>query len=307
LNSCGTSANSTCSAATRTAAPAAPTAVAATAGCTGNSVAWTNAPTATSHNVLRGTTCGTVLNTFTNVTTPYNDTSAVAGTAYQYWVVGLNACGTSANSSCSAATRLDVPAAPSAPTVTDIAACSLTGVQITWGAVSGATSYDLRYNGATIVTGVTSPATYSPGDTSAHNYEIRALNSCGTGSWSAPTSGADAICTAPPEIGTGSAYPADAQSWAGQVQSWPSTPTATGYRLWKGFLVDLPNLITAGTDFCEKDEGALLSQDCTLDDASIAAGRCFYYLVTAYNGGGQGPAGNATAGARVLNTAGICP
>ena len=36
---------------------------------------------------------------FNSVTTPYNDVSAVAGTTYNYWVVGVNSCGTSANSS----------------------------------------------------------------------------------------------------------------------------------------------------------------------------------------------------------------
>jgi hypothetical protein len=289
--------------------PAAPTAVSATAGCTGNSVSWTNAPTATSHNVLRGTACGTVLNTFTNVTSPYNDTSAVAGTAYYYWVVGINSCGTSANSSCSAATtRLDVPAAPTISSVTDVDACAMSGVTITWGAVSGATGYDLYVDSISAVPNISATTyVYTPGDTNSHNYQVRAKNACGNGSLSTASAGTDAVCTAPPEIAAGTAYPGDAQSWAGQVQSWPSTGTATGYRLWKGLLANLPNLITSGTDFCDKDMGALLSQDCTLDDASIAAGRCYYYLVTPYNGGGQGSAGTATAGARVLNTTGTCP
>ena len=62
-------------------------------------VSWTASAGATSYNVLRGSACGTALATFTNVTSPYSDTTAVAGTTYNYWVVALNGCGTSANSS----------------------------------------------------------------------------------------------------------------------------------------------------------------------------------------------------------------
>ena len=98
--------------------PATPTGVSATAGCTGNSISWTNSPTATSHNVLRGTSCGSVVTPFNSVTTPYNDVSAVAGTTYNYWVVGVNSCGTSANSSCATAARLSGPAAPTGVSAT---------------------------------------------------------------------------------------------------------------------------------------------------------------------------------------------
>ena len=37
------------------------------------------------------------------------------------------------------------------------------------------------------------------------------------------------------------------------------------------------------------------------------AGRCYYYLITGYNGMGEGPAGNATAGPRVVDPTGACP
>ena len=113
--------------------------------------------------------------------------------------------------------------------------------------------------------------------------------------------------TPPPEIAVGSAYPADAQNWTGQVQSWPSTGTATGYRLYRGVQANLANLANSSTDFCTKYDGALTTLDCTGDDASLVTGRCYYYLVTAYNPGGEGSAGDMTSGPRVVNTTGVCP
>lgn len=194
------SGNSNCLAAARLATPAAPTEVSATPGCAGNSISWSNSGGATSHNVLRGTACGTALATFTNVTSPYNDAAAVAGTPYQYWVVAVNACGPGANSACVSATRPDVPGVPSAPSVADIDGCTLTGVIITWGAVAGATGYDLRVDGGSTVTGVSSPYTFSPGDAAGHTYEVRATNACGTSLFSSGTQGEDVNVGPPPVL-----------------------------------------------------------------------------------------------------------
>jgi len=128
---------------TRLTTPAAPTAVTATPGCTGNSIAWTNSPGATSHNVVRGTVCGTAVTTFSGVTTPYNDVSAVAGTTYNYWVVGVNSCGNSLNSSCVTAAILTVPSVMGYNDQTHRK--SGADIAMTWGAVSGATGYDVWY------------------------------------------------------------------------------------------------------------------------------------------------------------------
>jgi hypothetical protein len=43
------------------------------------------------------------------VTSPYYDTTAVAGTTYQYWVVAANVCGTSGSSACAVGLRLPSP------------------------------------------------------------------------------------------------------------------------------------------------------------------------------------------------------
>jgi fibronectin type 3 domain-containing protein len=108
-NSCGTSVSGTCASTTTLNVPAAPTGVGATPSCTGVSVTWNNSAGATGYDVVRGTVCGTAVTTFSNVTSPYSDSTGTPGTAYQYWVVAKNACGNSANSTCAAGTRTACP------------------------------------------------------------------------------------------------------------------------------------------------------------------------------------------------------
>lgn len=82
-----------------------PTNVTATAGCTGNSIAWTEACFTDSFDVLRGTTCGTTIDTFTNVTSPWNDATAAVGVTYQYWVVAWFEGSSADPSTCASASR----------------------------------------------------------------------------------------------------------------------------------------------------------------------------------------------------------
>ena len=74
----------------------------------------------------------------------------------------------------------------------DVSACALSGVQVAWGAVAGATVYDLLVDGTTTVAGVTSPYTYSPGNSSSHTYQVRGRSASCTGPYSAGTTGVDA-------------------------------------------------------------------------------------------------------------------
>lgn len=76
-----------------------------------------------------------------------------------------------------------VCSAPGAPVITgisDVAACAASGIQVAYTAGSGATSHDLYKDGVAVVTGYASGATYIPGDTSSHNYEVKAVSACGT-------------------------------------------------------------------------------------------------------------------------------
>ncbi len=155
--------------------------------------------------------------------------------------------------------------------------------------------------------------TYTASTLGTHDYTVVVTDANGCSAESPAHAVTISTCGGlmpPPEIAAGTEYPADAQSWiadqTSQVQSWPSTETATGYRLYRGFQSDLPNLLTSEMDFCTRCDGVDLSFDCTGDDASLVNGRCYYYLVTAYNKDGEGPAGFASAGQKQIDTTGIC-
>ena len=106
---------------TATAVPAAPTALAATAGNQQISLTWTASSGATSYHVKRATVSG---GPYTQVGSPavtsYTDTGLTNGTSYFYVVSAVNASGESANSSqasgtpASSSPASSVPAAPTA-------------------------------------------------------------------------------------------------------------------------------------------------------------------------------------------------
>jgi len=180
-NTCGTSPNGVCASSTTITLPAVPTEVVATPSCTANVISWTPSAGATAYDVKRGTTCGTAVNTWPNVTSPYNDTTATAGTTYNYWVIAKNACGNSANSACATTARLKVPGAPTAVTATP----SCSDISISWTGNAESQSYNVLRGTAcgtalTSFPGVTSPysdATAAAGTT--YRYWVVGVNGCG--------------------------------------------------------------------------------------------------------------------------------
>ncbi len=125
----------------------------------------------------------------------------------------------------------NTPATPGAPSVTDPDACALTGVQISWSSVTGATAYDLLVDSATTVSNVSSPYTYSPGDSNSHTYQVRARNATCTGSWSGATSGTDSTATPPATPSAPSVTDKSACGLTGLTISWTSVSGATTYDL----------------------------------------------------------------------------
>ncbi len=113
--------------------------------------------------------------------------------------------------------------------------------------------------------------------------------------------------TQPQETAPGSS-PSTIQSWSNKTtQAWPSNPDATAYRLYRGTLADLPNLLTAATNACLKYSGSALNTNTITEDPAAVAGRFYWYLVVGTNGSCFGSAGNATAGTRRINSSAGCP
>ncbi|MGO9059185.1 MAG: glycosyl hydrolase family 18 protein [Candidatus Binataceae bacterium] len=187
---------------------------------------WYPSPGATSYSVYTGT--GTLLASNLTVTT-YTRSSLTNGLAYSFYVVAVNAGGSS-KSAIVSATPANVPAAPVLS-----ASASSGQVKLTWTVVAGASSYALfegtssghetpSLNGLTTntrtVTGLTNGTTYY--------FYVEAVNSNGS-SW--PSNERSATPLLPPSV------PAGVKATAGNgliTLSWNASTSTTSYNLYKG-------------------------------------------------------------------------
>jgi fibronectin type 3 domain-containing protein len=188
-NSSGDSpASATVDATTLPLPPAAPSNPAATA-ISGSqiTVSWNDVAGETGFTVQRspdGTSSWTTAGTTAQGVTSLTDSGLAASTTYYYRVLATNAGGSSSPSSIVSATTLS--AAPPAPTGLRAAALSSTSTTVSWGASSGATTYQVQRspNGSTWTT-LTSTAQTSYNDTgltaaTTYSYRVIAANSAGT-------------------------------------------------------------------------------------------------------------------------------
>jgi hypothetical protein len=112
---------------------------------------------------------------------------------------------------------------------------------------------------------------------------------------------------APNEVAPGSTFNT-ALKWTDKnTPTWSGDSSASSYRLYRGVKAGLPNLLSANVDSCLRYEGAATSVPTADDPTSLGAGDFYWYLVVGVQGPAEGPAGNATAGARIVNSSGACP
>ena len=99
--------------------------------------------------------------------------------------------------------------------------------------------------------------------------------------------------------------------WTGggkDTLSWPAVPNASGYRVFRGVASQLPALLNGGADSCTRLETAATTTGPALTETPDAdPGRLYWYLVTGVSCGVAGPAGNTSAGPRIVNSQGACP
>lgn len=190
--------------------PDAPTGLAATGGANQVSLSWNAAAGAASYNLYWSTTSGVTPSNgtmITGVTSPYVHTGRNAGTTYYYIVTAVNGVGESTPSAqAGATTNAPPPAVPAAPT-----GVAATGgakqITVSWGNVSGASSYNVYWStssgvspsAGTAVTGVTSPFTQTGlADGTTYYYVVTALNGVGESLPSAQVSATTSAATPPP-------------------------------------------------------------------------------------------------------------
>ncbi len=256
---------------------AAPAGVAATDGTFADKVvvSWSAVTGATGYRVFRGAT-----EVGSTEGTSFADTEATPGVSYSYAVRASGQVGTGAPSTANAGYRaLSAPAGVSATDGT-----SVTKVDLSWGAVEGATGYKIYRDGSTTAM-ATVGAVVAYADTTAvrgvqHTYVVRASAATGLGAASVGETGYRNL--APP---TG-VVASDGTSAAAVNVGWAAVAGATGYTIHRtpsGGAAEL-----AGT------VGAVL----TYADAGALPGVAYNYTVRATTTVATSAASTANAGFR---------
>ena len=285
VNSVGTSGYSNEASATPVvAAPGAPSGLSATAGNTQATLNWTAGSGATSYNIYRGTTAGgesTTAIATGQTGTSYTNTGLTNGTTYYYKVKSVNAGGTSAYSneaSVIPATGGTVPSAPTGVT----AAAGDSQVVVSWNAVSGATSYIVKWgpSGFGFVyshSGITGTSYTVTGLMNAivSSFQVFAVNAAGTSSASSTTNANPWPASGAPNSVSG----LSATGGTGQVSlSWTAVSGATSYKIFKGSSTYMETLLTTSATNSYVNTGLVTGT--------------YYYRVEAVNGSGSSQISN---------------
>jgi fibronectin type 3 domain-containing protein len=203
-------------------APSAPTNVAATPGDARVTVSWTAPAGATKYTVYRNNVA-----IATQAGTTLVDTAVTNNLTYTYDVVAF-ALNSPASVHSASVTAMPVAPPLSAP-VGLSASPGDAKVTLTWGAVTGATSYQVRRGSTVISTTSATTLVDSPlMNNTTYTYTVTALGPSSTSAPSAPVSATPAIPAAGAPTGlTGVAGDKTA------ALTWNSVPTATGYKVWR--------------------------------------------------------------------------
>lgn len=280
-NSYGESGESTAVSATPGQPPPAPTGVSATGGDRQVILTWGSVSGTTSYNLYWGTAPGVTKATGTKISgiisPSYTHVGRTNGSTYYYVVTAVNSYGESSESTEVSATPGQPPSAPTGVS----AAAGDRQVTLTWGSVSGATSYNVYWSTApgvtkatgTKISGIISPSYTHVGRTNGttYYYVITAVNSYGESNESTEVS---ATPGQPPSPPTGvSAAPGNKRV----TISWASVSGATSYNLYWSTVPGVTK--QTGT----KIPGVISPYAHT----GRTNGTTYYYVVTAVNSYGE--------------------
>jgi len=174
--------------------------------------------------------------------------------------------------------------------------------------LTGTGPWNLAWSDGFVQNGVsTSPATRPVSPASTTSYSVTSISDLGC-SGSSTGSAQVTVIPVPSETAAGST-PGTIQEWNDSTQMhWPSNPTATSYKLYRGQKSDLPNLLTSSIDSCLLFQGTATTYS---ESMSPGVDELFWYLVTGVANGCEGSAGYAlidqTPVERIVNASGACP
>lgn len=157
----------------------------------------------------------------------------------------------------------------------------------------------------TPATGLSNPSscvtTASPTQTTTYTLHVESEEGCNSANQASVT-----ITVVPCAINE-----IDSLRWASGTKDtllWGSQENATDYRLYRGQLGDLPQLLNASLDSCVRFEGPDTTTGPVLAESpAVVSGRLYWYLVNGVNGMTEGSSGYATSGPRIINASGPCP
>ena len=254
-------------------------------------VSWNTAARADDYNIYRHTSNNSGSATKIkdgDTASPYDDTTAVSGTTYYYWVRGSNASGEGAFSSSNTGYALAAPGIPTGVDATD--GTFTTKTQVTWNSVATATSYrvfrhtsDVFGSATQIASGV---ATTSYDDTTGLNdtvyfYWVKAVNAVGESSESTSDSGHRLeLPAAPTDVAA-----TDGDFTDKVTVTWTEPSAADSYKIYRNTVDSIPasSLVSGVT-------GA------TYDDTTAVQETTYYYWVKATNTAGDSAASDSDSG-----------
>jgi fibronectin type 3 domain-containing protein len=242
---------------------------------------WSPVANATGYNVKRGSASGGPYSIVgANVSgTTFTDTSLINSAGYFYVVTALKGVAESANSSEVSTTPVGAPPVPAGLQATGGNAA----VSLSWTSSYGATSYDILRSTTSgsgyALVGTSASASYSDGGLANGTTYYYVVNAVGPNGQSANSSEASAMTTA--------AAPAGLTATGGNASvtlNWSASAQADSYTIKRS--------TTSGSGYSVVGTSSTPG----FVDAGLTNGTTYYYVVSAVNAAGEGPA-SAEAGA----------
>ena len=235
---------------------------------------WNAVSGATSYKVYRATSkSGTYSLLGTVTATSYTNTGAKAGTTYYYRVKACNDAGLSPYSNIVSGQVKTVTPKPAAPVVKIGHSAASGKPQLTWNAVSGATSYKVyratSQNGTYSLLGTVTATSYTNTGAKAgvtYYYKVKAVNSAGESAYSNVVSGRATVTT----------LTMGHSSTSGKPQlTWKAVSGAASYRVYRSTSKNGAYSVINTT------------KTLTYTNVGAALGTTYYYKVEALNASGK--------------------
>ena len=235
---------------------------------------WNAVEGATSYRIYRSTSRGSGYSLLGTVTaTSYTNTGAKAGTTYYYRVKACNDAGLSPYSNVVSGKVKSVTPKLSAPVVKIGHSASSGKPQLTWNAVSGATSYKVyratSQNGTYSLLGTVTATSYTNTGAKAgttYYYKVKAVNSAGESAYSNVVSGKTTVTT----------LTMGHSSTSGKPQlTWKAVSGAASYKVYRATTKNGAYTVINTT------------KALTYTNVGAALGTTYYYKVEALNAAGK--------------------